>query len=592
MAAIAEGVSHLSNYSSSADCEATLSCLRQLGVPIEQNGADVVINGRGRVGLRAPDKPLDCGNSGTTMRLLAGILAGQSFKSILTGDQSLQSRPMQRIIEPLEMMGARISSAGGRAPLQIEGRQPLAAIDYELLVASAQVKSCILLAGLNANGRTVVIENEATRDHTERMLQLFGAAIETGVPQREPNGARFAAVAGPARLRGCSVSIPGDISSAAYFIAAATLLEGSSLELTQVGINRTRTGFLEQLRALGFEVAVTNTSEESNEPVGTVSVRGEKPKRDLSSPFMIQGSLVPQLIDELPLLAVVGSQVAGGLEIRGAKELRVKESDRIAATVQNLRAMKAEVEEFDDGMRVAGRTKLRGAQIDPRGDHRIAMAFTVAALLAEGETEIRDDACVAVSFPEFFGLLSSVVENSTPSRALRGTKHHMNRRIVLVGFMGCGKTTVGQKLARELKCSFVDLDSLIAEQEGRPAADIIGSDGEASFREIEALALRHVLEDLDARVIALGGGAWTIPANRALVDVHDCLSVWLDAPFELCWKRIAMSTKTVRPMAPDAETAKKRFDARRVDYASAEKHIFVREADRAKSIVEQILKQS
>lgn len=410
IAAIANGVSRLSNYSTSADCAATLACLRQLGVGVEQDGAEVLFHGVGSKGLRVSREPLDCGNSGTTMRLLAGVLAGQDFESTLTGDESLRSRPMQRIIEPLEMMDAKISSHDGRAPLIIKGRQQLKAIDYELLVASAQVKSCILLAGLNAEGRTTVIENEATRDHTERMLRLFGAPIETGVPAREPTSARFASVTGPAGLQARDIRIPGDISSAAYFIAAAALLRSSSLQITRVGTNPTRVGFLEQLRKLGFDVTVNDVQDDSNEPVGRIDVRGGQASKRATN-LVIEGSLIPQLIDELPLLAVVGSQIEGGIEIRQAKELRVKESDRISATVQGLRAMGAGVEEFEDGLRVDGPTWLHGAVVDPRGDHRIAMAFAVAALLAEGETEIKDAECAAVSFPEFFDLLGSVVEN-------------------------------------------------------------------------------------------------------------------------------------------------------------------------------------
>jgi len=412
IAAMSDGTAHLNNYSTSADCAATLSCLQALGVSIERQGNDLVIQGAGREGLRVPRQPLDCANSGTSMRLLAGTLAGQDFAATLTGDQSLCGRPMQRVVAPLEMMGAQITSHDGYAPLTIQGRQPLKAIDYELLVASAQVKSCVLLAGLNAAGKTTVIENEVTRDHTERMLSLFGAPIATGGADREPAGARFASVTGPAQLRARDVSIPGDISSAAFFVAAATMLPGSVLEVAEVGINPTRVLFLEQLRAMGFNVQVRDARDKSNEPVGSIEVRGaaNQPGTSAPAPFLITGSLIPQLIDELPLLAVVGSQIEGGIEIRGAKELRVKESDRIATTVRNLRAMGAEVEEFADGLRVAGRVQLRGASIEPYGDHRIAMAFTVASLLAEGETEINDAGCVAVSFPEFFELLESIVE--------------------------------------------------------------------------------------------------------------------------------------------------------------------------------------
>lgn len=413
IAALAEGASRIDNYSTSADCDATLSCLRQLGVRLERDGNDVLIHGVGFDGLRAPAAALDCGNSGTTIRLLAGILAGQSFTSIMTGDESLRSRPMQRIVEPLLMMGASVSSPDGRAPLLMEGRRPLQAINYELLLASAQVKSCVLLAGLYADGRTEVTEGEPTRDHTERLLSWFGVPIETGAAKREGANARLVAVSGPARLNARDVSIPGDISSAAYFIAAAALLPESELEIRDVGVNPTRMGFVKQLRALGLEVAVTDNGEESNEPRGVVRVRGVEapsPTGNFEAPITINGLLVPQLIDELPLLAVVGSQIEGGIEIRDAAELRVKESDRIAVTVHNLRAMGAEIEEFEDGLRVAGATRLRGAKIDPHGDHRIAMAFTVAGLIAEGETEIEDAGCVGVSCPEFFDLLETVVE--------------------------------------------------------------------------------------------------------------------------------------------------------------------------------------
>ncbi len=413
IAAIANGTSHIKNYSTSADCAATLSCLEKLGVRIERNENDLIVHGVGPGGLRKPDGDLDCGNSGTTMRLLAGILAGQDFESTLTGDESLRSRPMQRIIEPLEMMGAQISSLAGRAPLRIQGTRGLQSIDYELLTASAQVKSCILLAGLHAAGRTTVVENEATRDHTERMLGWFDAPIETGKAEREPEYARFATVSGPTELSAHDLSVPGDVSSAAYFVAAASVLPGSSLEIEDVGVNRTRSAFIDVLNAVGL-VEIVDVRDCANEPVGTIRAGGlrNSPQQpgDSRSPLLINGSQIPQLIDELPLLAIVGSQLSGGIEIRDAKELRVKESDRVAATAAGLRAMGCEVEEFDDGLRVNGVTKLRGAKIDSRGDHRIAMSFAIAGLVAEGETEIAGAGCVAVSFPEFFDLLESVVE--------------------------------------------------------------------------------------------------------------------------------------------------------------------------------------
>jgi len=307
-------------------------------------------------------------------------------------------------------MGAGVSANDGRAPLTIEGRSRLQAISYELLVASAQVKSSILLAGLNANGTTKVTEDFITRDHTERLLRWFGVAVETTGGDAEHS--RTSAVDGPARLAARDVCVPGDISSAGYFIAAAALLPNSSVEITNVGVNPTRTLYLEQLRDWELGIEIGNTRDQCNEPVATIRARSPqgKPSVDSEAPISLRSSMVPQLIDELPLLAVAGSQIEGGIEIRDAAELRVKESDRIATTAANLRAMGGDVEEFEDGLRVAGPAKLRGASIETRGDHRIAMAFTVAGLIAEGETEIEDAGCVAVSFPEFFDLLESVIE--------------------------------------------------------------------------------------------------------------------------------------------------------------------------------------
>ncbi len=411
IAALAEGTSRIKNFSTSEDCAATLKCLEQLGVTIRRDGSNVEVEGVGARGLQKPGDRLDCGNSGSTIRMLAGILAGQSFTSTLTGDRSLRSRPMGRIMEPLELMGARVSSSSACAPLVIEGRRPLRAISYQLPVASAQVKSCVLLAGLLAEGRTEVIENVATRDHTERMLHWFDARIDARDEERNGSPVKVVAVEGPGLLQARDVSIPGDISSAAYFIAAAALLVGSELEVPDVGLNPTRIQFLNVVSSLGAEVSVEKLCDKCNEPVGTIIVRGKPPalpKERRLSANVLRGALIPQLIDELPLLAVFGTQIDGGMEIRDATELRLKESDRIAATVANLRAMGARVEAFEDGLRVAGPTRLRGAMIDPAGDHRIAMAFAVAGLLADGETEIRNSQCVAVSFPGFFKLLDSM----------------------------------------------------------------------------------------------------------------------------------------------------------------------------------------
>lgn len=416
IAALANGSSRIRNFSTSEDCAATLRCLEQLGVSVLQDGNNIIIQGKGFEGLRKPSAPLDCGNSGTTLRLLAGIVAGQNFAATLTGDESLCSRPMERIIGPLEKMGASISSRDGRAPLRIRGRYPLTPFGFKLPVASAQVKSAILFAGLRAEGRTQVTENVMTRDHTERLLPWFGVPVE--LLENPMEGWWFSSLRGPAYLRATDVDVPGDISSAAYFIAAAALLNGSSLEIVNVGVNVTRTAFLGLLSSMGL-LASAKESEGSwdpdppsgNEPVGIVRARysSEMPAA-ADRVTTVGGPHAARAIDELPLLAMVGSQLDGGLEIRDAAELRVKESDRIATTVAGLRAMGADVEEFEDGLRVKGPTRLRGALIDPRGDHRIAMTFAVAGLLAEGETEITGAECVNVSFPEFFELLDSVVE--------------------------------------------------------------------------------------------------------------------------------------------------------------------------------------
>ena len=419
IAALAEGSSLLSNFSTSVDCASTLSCLRGLGVSVRRKGNEVQIQGSGKEGLKAPGEPLDCGNSGSTMRMLAGVLAGQGFDSILSGDQSLRSRPMKRIIEPLELMSARVRSENGRPPLFIHGSNSLKAISYELPVASAQVKSCILFAALRAAGRTEVIEKlGVTRDHTERLLQWFGAALETRKVASNGTSTDVVSLAGQAELTGRDVNIPGDISSAAFLIAAAALLPGSDLTIEDVGLNPTRTQFLSTLRSLGIDIEVLDGREESNEPVGTVRVRGRKKASETLQPGdgdsqnVVRGDLIPLLIDELPLLAVVGTQVSGGIEIRDAAELRVKEADRISATVKNLRAMGADVQEYGDGLRTAGPTLLHGATLDSFGDHRIAMAFTVGALLADGTSEIAGADCVDISFPEFFDLLESVTDYS------------------------------------------------------------------------------------------------------------------------------------------------------------------------------------
>ncbi len=411
IAALANGTSHISNFSPSQDCAATLSCLQGLGVSLDRQGNRIRVEGKGLRGLRPSSLPLDCGNSATTMRLLAGMLAAQDFPTILTGDDSLKTRPMKRIIEPLERMGAQIASLDGHPPLQITGNKTLKPISYVLPLPSAQVKSCVLLAGLHAIGRTEIVESTGlTRDHTERMLQWFGASIEIENDNDETE-ARTCAVVGPASFSARDVRVPGDFSAAAFFIAAAALLANSEIEIEGVGLNPTRTQFLDTLRALGAQIDIGSKRDESNEPVGSIRVSGnlrEDIEKELS--LRISGPLSAALIDELPLLAVVGSQLPAGLMIRDARELRLKETDRIAATAKNLKAMGAAVEEFEDGLRVVGAAHLKGATLESFADHRIAMAFSVAALLAEGESEIIGSECVSVSFPNFFEVLESVVE--------------------------------------------------------------------------------------------------------------------------------------------------------------------------------------
>lgn len=333
--------------------------------------------------------------------MLAGVLAGHDLSAELIGDESLSTRPMRRIIEPLKLMGARIEAIEGKPPLRIRGSRIPHAINYKLPVASAQVKSAILFAGLNAEGRTTVTETSPTRDHTERLFNGFGVPVTV-------NDDGSVVLDGPVRFTGGAITIPGDISSAAFFVAAAMLLPGSDLVIKDVGLNPTRTTFLSVLSSWGAEISQTDVEMERNEPVGTITVRGGR-GAVRHEDEVLRGSLIPSLIDELPLLAVVGTQIKGGIEIRDAGELRFKESDRLAATAKNLRAMGADVQELTDGLRIDGPTKLRGAAIESYGDHRIAMAFSVAALIAEGDTEIHGSESVAVSFPEFFDLLNSLI---------------------------------------------------------------------------------------------------------------------------------------------------------------------------------------
>jgi 3-phosphoshikimate 1-carboxyvinyltransferase len=394
LAAIAEGTTRLENFSTGADCASTLGCLTALGVVVEQKENAVLIHGHGPK-LQPPELPLDCGNSGSTMRMLSGILAGEEFTSELMGDESLSRRPMARIIAPLEAMGAKIvPDDGGRPPLRITGAR-LTAIDYKMPVASGQVKSALLFAGLLAEGETRVEEPVRTRDHGELALRAFGADVA-----QHGNQAR---IAGGQRLHAIDAEIPGDLSSAAFFLCAAALFPGSRLLISGLLMNPTRARLLDVLILMGVGISVAELEDKHGELIGTVEVDG----RDLRG-ATVAGADTAALIDEIPVLAAIAPYTATGIEVRDAKELRVKESDRIAAIVTNLRAMGAEVEEREDGLRVPGGQTLHGAEIDSFGDHRIAMAFAVAALRAEGETTIHRADAAVISCPGFYGALEAL----------------------------------------------------------------------------------------------------------------------------------------------------------------------------------------
>ncbi|HEV2234533.1 MAG TPA: 3-phosphoshikimate 1-carboxyvinyltransferase [Terriglobia bacterium] len=398
LAAIAEGASEIKYFSSSADCQSTLACLKKLGVKIDRKDDTAHIRGGGLGGLRAASGALDAGNSGSTMRMLTGILAGQSFPSVIGGDASLSRRPMKRVIDPLTQMGAGIkSNDGGRPPLEIAGSagHALRPIRYQLPVPSAQVKSTILLAGLYAEGNTEVVEPALTRDHTEIALEQMGAEIG--------RHGQTISIRGRTRLEGRKLFVPGDISSAVFFMVAGLLVPEANLVLPNVGLNPTRTAILDLLAPMGGRVKVLNVEMVNGELLGDLHVETSKLEGG-----EIPVESIPGLIDELPALCILGTQTERGIIFHGARELRVKESDRIGAMAENLRLMGAAVEEFDDGLRVEGRQTLRGAVIDSHGDHRIAMAFAVAGLLAQGTTVIRGSDCVDISFPNFFDVLARV----------------------------------------------------------------------------------------------------------------------------------------------------------------------------------------
>ncbi len=395
LSALADGTSTIQGFSRAADPQSTLSCLRQLDISIDKNGDTVEVHGKGLSGLKAAADPIDCGNSGTTMRLLSGILAGQSFTSVVTGDASLRSRPMERIASPLRKMGGAVDLTDGHAPITILGDHPLHGIEYPLPIASAQVKSCVLLAGLYAAGETTVIETTPSRDHTERMLDL---------PIDEREGKRYITVQQGRAIEPRVWTVPRDFSGAAFFLVAGSIVSDGELIFEGLGLNPTRNGLLTVLTEMGADITVENKRSVSGEPIGDLTVR----PASLHS-MSVDQSLVPNLIDEIPVLAVAAVHAEGRTEVRGAQELRVKETDRIDAIVRNLRAMGAEIEEFEDGFAVEGPQTLTGATVDSFDDHRIAMAMGVAALTADGDTTIVDADCAKISFPGFWEELEEAV---------------------------------------------------------------------------------------------------------------------------------------------------------------------------------------
>ena len=393
---IAEGITILKDYSTCDDCMATMEIMKKLGINILKNKATIRIEGKGLRGLKEPEDVLDCKNSGTSMRLLSGLLSGQNFFSVLTGDNSLLKRPMKRIIEPLTLMGAKISGRDNDqfAPLTIKGGK-LKAIDYKSKVASAQVKSAILFASLYAEGNSFFTEPSQSRDHTERILNLFGAKIESSenrISLKEKN-----------KLIAKDLSIPGDTSSAAFFLVLASIIKGSRLLIKNVGINPTRTGILDVLKNMGADISIKNERNKNYEPVADLLVKANKLKS-----IKIFGKIIPKVIDELPILAVAATQAEGVTEIKDAQELRVKETDRIYAIAAGLKKMGAKVEEKADGLIIEGPTTLKGNICESFDDHRIGMALAIAGVLAEGKTQLLESECIDVSFPEFTSILRRI----------------------------------------------------------------------------------------------------------------------------------------------------------------------------------------
>jgi 3-phosphoshikimate 1-carboxyvinyltransferase len=396
LGSIAQGITTVTGFLRGEDNMATLNAFRAMGVEIEDDGATLKIHGKGLHGLSEADDVIDCGNSGTSIRLLTGLLSGQSFFSVLTGDKYLRKRPMKRVVTPLVAMGARIAGrAGGeKAPLGITGSK-LTGISYDSPVASAQVKSAIFLAALYADGETVVREPHLSRDHSERMLKHFGADIEASGTEVKIRGGR--------ELQAQEIVVPGDISSAAFFMVAGLIVPDSELLIRGVGVNPTRTGIIDILRLMGGDIKLLNQREVSGEPVADILVKSSE-----LCGIEIAGDLVPRAIDEFPVISVAAAMAAGRTVVRDARELRVKETDRIKAMADNLRLAGVKVEESEDGMTVYGAEKFKAFNADSCGDHRIAMSMLVAGLAADGSCTVDDTDCIATSFPNFFNLLEQV----------------------------------------------------------------------------------------------------------------------------------------------------------------------------------------
>jgi 3-phosphoshikimate 1-carboxyvinyltransferase len=394
--ALSSGLTEVSNLLESEDVQSTARCLRGLGVQIEQKGLKTLVHGRGRAGFLQPREILDCGNSGTTIRLLMGVLSGQSLSVNLTGDSSLVKRPMKRVAEPLRLMGAQIDLTNQDfAPVHVKGGS-LHGVNYELKIASAQIKTAIVMAALRAEGITQITGEIHSRDHTERLLNHFGAQVESDE--------KVIRIRGGQEMVGNSLNVPSDPSTAAFWLAAASLVPGAEIEMENISLNPTRTGFLRTLQKMGADIQIELTSE-SPEPVGRVHAR----YRELRG-IHVRKSDIPSMIDEIPLLAVLATQAQGVTEVEGAEELRIKESDRLEAIALNLRAMGAEIEVRPDGFRIEGPQKLKGAEVESFHDHRIAMAFSIATLVASGPSEILGSECVGISYPDFFKTLTELTK--------------------------------------------------------------------------------------------------------------------------------------------------------------------------------------